>query len=354
MAQRTESLRLRPPGAGLVAALAAFLFAMPSPLPAIANAEPAEADEAPKLTMDACDARREGEPLQEQTREVFRSWSCHSFRWFDGLFGDSEDFNEDAVRGWFITGAEYTEYDGFDPRLRVRVRAPLPNVNKRWDLILGRVDETSYLSDTEPEDKTFFNPGAVSQRDDDGEWLLGLGHRGRGRKSGWDWDAGVRLRLPPRPYTKLQYYYNKAYSMDTDIHFRQTFFWRSDDGFGATIRGDLAHALNPSDMLRFEAIATISEDTEGTEWYYGNTWYHRLEGNNAISLRAFVSGATNHVVPLREYGLDLIWRFPFTREWMYLSLGPSVTWPRELESEEREMSLGFGVWVEVEFGEWRY
>ena len=57
-------------------------------------------------------------------------------------------------------------------------------------------------------------------------------------------------------------------------------------------------------MLRSEAIATLSEDTEGTEWYFGQTWYHRLEGNNGISLRAFVSGATDHVVPLREYGLD--------------------------------------------------
>jgi hypothetical protein len=39
---------------------------------------------------------------------------------------------------------------------------------------------------------------------------------------------------------------------------------------------------------------------------------------------------------------------------MYLSIGPSVTWPRYELHEKREMSLGFGVWIEMEFGEWQY
>jgi hypothetical protein len=31
-----------------------------------------------------------------------------------------------------------------------------------------------------------------------------------------------------------------------------------------------------------------------------------------------------------------------------------VTWPRELLEEERDMSLGFGLWLEMEFGDWRW
>lgn len=317
------------------------------------NAKDADPD-SETAAVDACDAKRQGEPFQEQTRETFRSWSCHSFRWFDGLWGDSHDFEEEAVRGWFIAGAEYTQYDDFDPRLRVRVRAPLPNMNERWDLILGRVDETSYVSDTEVEDKEFFNPGAVSQRDEEPEWLLGLGHKGRSRRSGWDWDAGVRLRAPPEPYVKLQYYFNRQFGVDTDFNYRQTFFWRSDDGLGTTGRGDFTHRLGPSNVLRTEAIATHSEITLGTQWYLGQTWYHRIEGENGVSLLAFVSGETDHPVPLREYGLNLIWRRPFTRDWLYLSLGPSVTWPKEFVYEDRDLSLGFGAWIEVEFGDWRY
>jgi hypothetical protein len=353
-------------------ALSLLVFA---PVPAM-SLEPAEASEDSNATVatsapteiaptaeaspstlpqeDACDWTLAGQPVQEQSREVLRSWSCHSFRWFDSLWGDSEDFAEDEVRGWMTTGAEYTQYDGFDPRLRLRVRAPLPNMNLRWDLVLGRVDEESYVSDTEVSNEQLFDPRIQNRDDDEPEWLLGLGHRGKQTRSGWDWDAGVRLRTPPRPYVKLQYYWNKAFSLDTDFRYRQTLFWRGDDGFGTTGRADFSHRLDPSNVLRTEAIATHSESTFGTQWYFGQTWYHLFEGEKGLSLLAFVTGETEHEVPLREYGFNLLWRRPFTRDWLYLSYGPSVTWPKEFDYEEREVSFGFGVWIELEFGDWRY
>ena len=57
---------------------------------------------------------------------------------------------------------------------------------------------------------------------------------------------------------------------------------------------------------------------------------------------------------LRDAGFQLTWRRPFTRDWIYLSMGPSLTWPRRQPEDEREASLGFGIWIEMEFGDWRY
>lgn len=308
---------------------------------------------APGETVDACDWRLKNQPLQERSQEVLRSWCCHTFRWFDGLWGDSQDFDEKGVNGLLIFGAEQTQYDGFDPRLRLRVRANLPNLSRRWDVILGRVDEESFIADTEGQDETFYNPGVVD-RGEDPNWLLGLGHRGKERRSGWDYDIGVRLRLPPRPYVKAQWYFNQDFGEGSDFRFRQTFFWRQDQGFGTTSRGDMAVKLDTSDVLRWEGIATVHDETEGVQWFAGQTWYHLFSNRSAISLLAFAEGSTDAEVPLREYGLKLVWRRPFTRDWIYLSVGPSVTWPRERLSEERDMSLGFGAWIEMEFGDWRW
>ena len=318
------------------------------PLP---PAPPGEAGE--ETGRDLCDWQLEGQPIQEYSQEVLRSWCCHTFRWFDGLWGDTHDFDERGVSGLLIFGAEQTQFDGFDPRLRLKVRASLPNLSRRWDVILGRVDERSFVSGTQGQDQTFFNPGVVD-RGQDPEWLLGLGHRGSARRSGWDYDVGVRLLLPPRPYVKAQWYFNQDFSEQSDLRFRQTFFWRQDQGFGTTSRGDFAVEINPTDVLRWEGIATIHEETEGVQWYFGQTWYHLFGNQAAISLRAFLEGSTDAEVPLREYGFNLVWRRPFTRDWIYLSIGPSVTWPQERRDEERELSLGFGVWLEMEFGEWRW
>ena len=312
-----------------------------------------QADAQAAAPADGCDWDLEGRPIQEQSQDVLRSWSCHTFRWFDGLFGDSQDFDESAVNGMLTTGAEFSEYEGFDPKLRIRVRAQLPNMSTRWDLILGRVDEVSEVSDTTGQDKTFYNPGVVD-RGEDAEWLLGLGHRGQERKSGLDYSLGVRLNVPPNPYGKAQYYFNHDFSERTDFRFRQTFFWRLDQGFGTTSRGDLAYNLNEQNVLRWEGIATAHDETRGTQWYFGQTWYHLFGSESAISLRAFVRGETNAPVELQEYGAYLVWRRPFTRDWLYLSIGPSITWPRELEEEERDLSLGFGLWLEMQFGDWRW
>lgn len=320
---------------------------------------PARAPETPgseqpmDVFPDACDWDIEDDPLQEAAQDVLRGMSCHTFRWFDGLFGDSMDFPEEQVNGLVTTGAQYSEYDGFEPRLRLRVRAPLPNLDNRWDVLLGRVDEEAFISDTQTQDRVFYNPGLV-QRENEPSWLLGLGHRRKSEKRGWDWSAGVRLRFPPVPYVKTQWYYNRAFTGDTDLRFRQTFFWRDDDGFGTTSRGDLAWGIDEVNVLRWEAVGTVSEATENLRWYVGQTWYRLLGNDTAFSLLGFVRGETGAEVELQEYGLNFIWRRPFTRDWIHLSMGPSVTWPRFMAGEKREMSLGFGAWIEMEFGDWVY
>jgi hypothetical protein len=107
-------------------------------------------------------------------------------------------------------------------------------------------------------------------------------------------------------------------------------------------------------VLRWEAFGTTHDKTQGVQWYAGQTWYHLLADRNAFSLRSFIRGETDAEVNVKEYGIDMIWRRPFTREWLYLSVGPSVTWPREFLEEQREISLGFNLWLEMEFGNWRY
>jgi hypothetical protein len=315
--------------------------------------EEEQPEEAEPGDEDACDWHLDRGEFQDQSQEVLRSMSCHTFRWFDSWWGRKHDFDEGAVNGMLTLGAEWNQYEGFDPRLRLRVRAPLPNFSRRWDLVLGRVDEEAFISDTQSQDQTFYNPGALERGEEDA-WLLGLGHRRGRRQSGWDWSVGVRLRVPPRPYIKAQYLYNKSLGPDTDLRLRQTFFWRSNIGFGTTSRGDLTHGFNPTDVMRWEGIATISEESYGTQWYFGQTWYHLLGGQNAFSVLAFARGETNAPVELHDFGLKMVWRRPWTREWLYLSVGPTITWPRLQPEDERELALGFGLWIEMQFGSWRY
>lgn len=306
------------------------------------------------VTGDPCDWDKSIPHWQEDSRDFFRSITCHSFRWFDGLFGNSIDYPENEVSGLVRLGAEWDQYYGFDDKLKFRVRAPLPNMSRRFDVMLGRGEDDEFISDTETQDSTFYNPGLVNRSDNNSSWLLGLGHRRSGGRSGWDWSVGMRLRRHPVPYAKLQWYYYRTFGEAADLRFRQTFFWRNDDGWGTTSRGDFAWAMRDEDVLRWEGVITESEVTDGAEWWLGQTWYHFVGDNGAYSLLTFARGETDADVSLTEYGFNLIWRRPITRDWLYLSMGPSLTWPREHAFEKREASWGFGVWLEMEFGEWEW
>ena len=102
------------------------------------------------------------------------------------------------------------------------------------------------------------------------------------------------------PYVKGRWFYYKAFNERSDFRFRQTFFWRSDDGLGSTTRGDLSWGINNTDVLRWEGVVTISEATEDFQWYVGQTWYHLFGDRSAFSLLSFVTGETGRAVVFRN------------------------------------------------------
>lgn len=305
-----------------------------------------------QFEVDKCDQVPQQDALPELLQSSVHEISCRSARWLDGLFGDSKEFEEEAVGGKFLLGMSWNEYEDIDFRGRYRLRTDLPNFSNRWDAFIGRVDEEAFVSDTETVQESVFRQGISGA--DENEWLVGLGYKDRSNKDGgWDYSVGLRLRTPVRMYVKSKY--RKAFQLGSkaDMRFRQTFFWRDGVGFGTTTHIDTSRELSSMNVLRWEIIATISEETEGTRWWTGNTWYHNLGDQRGISLLTFARGETDDDVSLHEYGFELTWRRQFAREWLFFNIGPTLTWPRFDLDEKREASFGFAVMMEFEFGKFR-
>lgn len=302
--------------------------------------------------VDKCNQVPEPDKLPERVRSGVHEFACRTFRWFDGLFGDEHDFIEEEVGGKMSLGLSWNEFEHSDARMRFRVRTDLPNFSNRWDAFFGRVDEEAYVSDTETIEESRFRRGLSGR--DQSEWLLGLGYRDRSSSGdGWDYSVGIRLRTPPRAYVKARYYKTITFRPELDLHYRQTVFWRDGTGFGTTTYLDTANELSDTDVMRWEAIATLTEETDGTEWWAGHTWYHQMGHRRGVSLLTFVRGITGSPVSLHEYGFELTFRRQVARDWLYFNFGPTLTWPRELPEQERSASWGFFAEMEFEFGHQR-
>ena len=302
--------------------------------------------------VDKCDKVPEQDALPEKLQSGVHELSCRGVRWIDSLFGDSQDFEEEAVGGKFLLGMRWNEFEGLDFKGRYQVRSDLPNFSSRWDAMLGKLDEDAFVSGTETQQTSVFRQGISEENDN--EWLFGLGYKDRSSSGdGWDHSIGLRLQTPVRLYGKSRYRKSMQLSPVLDLRFRQTFFWRDGIGFGTTTHIDTSRELSDLNILRWELVGTISEDTEGTRWWAGNTWYHNLGDQRGISLLTFARGETDDVVSLHEYGFELTWRRQLTREWLFVNVGPTLTWPRLKHDQKREASFGFVVTMEFEFGQFR-
>ena len=310
-------------------------------------------DQAPGPITACKEIQPEHDTVLERVRRTFAVTACASSAWLDGMFGDQFYYNAYLnTRGSLSVGTLWSEYDGFDPRLRARVRLQLPQWNEKISAFAGRVGEDDYVSDTEGE----FNALPTRQFGglEDESVLVGLGYSSPTR-TGNDFDAGVGVRvdLPLDPYARARYEIVRTFAEHYVFRARETVFWQNSEGFGSTTRFNIDRALSERFLLRWNNLGKYTEETLGLEWFSEVTLFQRLNERTGIAWQNYVSGATDAEVDMQRVGVRAILRRQMTPEWLFLELRAGVGWPRIKANEPRERSLEGGIAFEMQFSDER-
>lgn len=143
-----------------------------------------------------------------------------------------------------------------------------------------------------------------------------------------------------------------AYSDDNDLWtLRQTLFWTNKDGFGSTTGSDWMHVLNERWLARWDNVGTVTQETAGLNWRSAAILYHSLaKQGSGLALEVFSRGATRHAVPVREYGVRTLYRYPLFKERLFIELINGYSWPKNDLSEKRKGSYGIGLGIQLPFG----
>lgn len=275
---------------------------------------------------------------------------CLTSAGFDGFFGNARfDDEYESTHGSLSVGALWDERDDWDPSVRFRVQLRLPQLNERFSAFVGRVDPDEFV--TEVRDDFDSLPRQFARAEDD-EVLIGLGYRKPGPGGGhFDASVGARLDWPPDVYAKGAYRLTQPFLERNLLRLHETIFWREEDGFGTTTRIDLERLLGDDILARWTGSGTYAQETLGVRWFSNVTLYQSLGARRALAYQAGISGETDREVDIVDYGLRVIYRRSVYREWLFLELRSSVTWPRESLTEEREANPGAGIALEMQFGE---
>lgn len=314
----------------------------------VAAGPPAPPPEAPASPCTKVDTEAD-EWIDEVQRGVY-SGVCGATAWFDGLFGTPR-FDQDSNETYGRIGVYETldRRDKLDTRLKFRARLALPVLQNRARITLGRGDEQELVEDR-PADSGNPRPAILGPQTDDA-WLLGLGYAKQDDlEKGFDVGIGVRLRFPVDPYVKASYRRNFIFDENNMLRFRETPFWRDSRGFGETTQLAFDHLVSPRVLLRWNNIGTIAEDTEGLDWGTSVTAYQSFGQRRAISYSLLLSGETGADVRIQNYGAEVRYRRQVFRQWLFLELLTSLTWPRETLDEKREINPGIGAGFEMFFG----
>jgi hypothetical protein len=281
-------------------------------------------------------------------RKVYRT-TCGSATWFDGFFGDDRIEGEaEGAYGKVSAFVQYSEAEEWDLDGRFRVKFNLPHMDERFEALAARWQGDEYVSDT----TETTDPLPVAFQDaGEADWLLGMGYSPiRSRRQGLRFSAGIDIDTPVDPFAKAEYRRHWIFPSDWMARFRQTLFWRDEEGVGTTSRIDLDQRVGPRLMLRNSVRGTISDSTEGLGWYAGVTLYQDLFHGRAMAYKTWIRGATDAPVSLEDYGFKVRYRQRFLRDWLFAEASTGMTWVREGRLDDREGSWGFGIGLEMLYG----
>ena len=323
---------------------------------AIASSTVGEQEEPETGAIDVCRGTRDDSEVTmiELARRSLSTTACASSAWLDGLFGDEmmyEDYRH--TYGTVSVGSLWSDYDGFDPRLRFRVRLQLPQWNERFSAFVGRVGQDEYVSDVEDDFDAL--PSRQFGDLEDERMLLGLGYSDP-KRTGNDFDAsvGVRLGTPVDPYVRTRYEIVRHFAGQNVFSVRTTAFWQNSEGFGVTLRSYLDRSWSDRFLTRWLNVGKYSEASEGLEWYSQMTLFQSVRDRMGLAWQAQVDGATGNEVPILRYAVRLIMRRQFRDfDWLFLELRGGVDWPREELAEVRKAGLELGIAMEMQFGQGR-
>jgi hypothetical protein len=287
----------------------------------------------------------------DRLREGLFTGVCSTSRWFDGLFGDARDYSDSygGTYGRAGVGLGWDKMDdiGLDGHFRANVH--LPALGKRFNAVIGRETEESYITDNF--DDIGFLPGSFSD-DRDAEWYAGLKYNAiEGANSYFTLGAGIQLKSPLNPYVKARYRYYTYPAENLRITIRPTGFWQNTEGFGVTLGIDTDWSLAEGSMLRWANTMTLSEATDGTSWKSRLGYYDALSELSAMRYEVAVRGQTAGIQPERSE-LKVTYRRSLWRSWFFIETYGGVFWADNEEPEKRCSGCAMvGVGFEIMFGE---
>lgn len=255
----------------------------------------------------------------DQSHHSILSRTQKTAQWFDQFFGDRRDKDESARMKTRITlGWEPNKSDWNDPYLRIRVKVELPQLERRFDLLLSNEEDDDYnllpLESNRYEENDSSNDFNAALR-----WI----QRFTPREA---IDFRIGIRSGPNIYARGRHRRQHNLTKYIKLQLTATLFLDSKEGNGGRLLNEFDYLIADKGIIRFSTRGQYTSKSNGLEWRGGLSFTHRLAKQGAVASGFYLSGETDSEDNVDTYSISSRWRNQFWQPYLFYEVEPFVDW----------------------------
>ena len=241
-------------------------------------------------------------------------------RWFDNFFVDESfglvdtaDAQARISLAWEPRSRSLNEFE-----TRVRVRARLPNLKNRVDIIFSDFDEE--------QENTTVRAAQNDELQRRNRFNLAVRYKNR-EDSPWSHRAGIGRKA--QPFVRSNYNIGKELNDKSSLRFQASGYFFSSDGLGGNVQLQYDYDINEDKLFRFDNRFFYRD--EFNDWLWQHSWniYKQHSEKLAVVYGLFIEGNSHPVYQVNEYLVSTRVRKNALRSWLFFELEPFVSLSRD-------------------------
>jgi len=289
-----------------------------------------------------------GRKVVKPTHETVSRRIQLSANWLDGFFDDERIETEENKTRVRVKLASFIEDgEGIDNSARFNVRLVLPRLSKKLKKVYltfsGDGDDDNDLDD-EDNLRLDYEDGDNDNADVGLQYVFRESRRRNiSIKFGVRLGGGTQFYIGPR--------YRRLFTFDKwALRLTERIRYFTDDGFESKSRIDFERPITKRLFFRQSTEGSWYEERTGFKYKFRQFLFHVISPTRVIRYEFRLNYETKPHHQLQEVVLNLRYRQPFLKKWLFLELVPVATFPRD---KDFDFTPGFTVRLEFIFGHLR-
>ena len=282
--------------------------------------------------------------------DTTHNWLSHQVedtgQLIDGIFNTEDSFDErNGSRLDIVFPINFNDHGYVSSSVNFRSKVELPNLNKRWNLIvsasgdkLGEIFDEGGASEGSSSQKSSTTSSANSTE-------IGLQFKIKSENYSLSFlDAGINLQGLDMPdyFVRIKGHYQWQLSEKITAKMNQNLFYRGQDGVGLRSRQVFDYKIDKRQLLRSQTVGTWWDSEQYYDLQHDFLYYEIINNHRSFAYNlSWNWDNLDNEFELNKISIGFDWREKIYKNWLFFSIKPNIGFLKKESFEKNYPSITF-------------